>query len=105
MKLKHSVKINCIQPEVLVGHMIVDSVMSKHGVEAIWTSVNDSKHGKNSLHPEGLAIDYRSKHIDIPSLKRKILKECQEALGPNFDFILEGLGTDNEHYHLEYDPD
>lgn len=74
-----------------------------HGQECVVTSLGDGKHGEESLHPKGLAVDLRSKHL--PSgLKQTILQALRIAL-PQCDILLEYEGQPNEHYHLEWDPE
>lgn len=104
IRLKHSVKLDCIKPEILVGLMVAYSVFREFGHDCILTSVNDSTHSKKSLHYEGLAIDLRSRHIESTARKMEILGICKTLMDKQFDIILEGLDTPNEHYHLEYDP-
>lgn len=66
--------------------------------------------GKNGTHMEGskhgiyAALDLRSK--DMPSLvvKRRFMSLLRRELGPDYDVILEKLGTVNEHVHVEHDP-
>jgi len=68
------------------------------------TSGQDGRHGQNSLHYEGLAIDLRVN--DIPIEKATQFKNgLREALGPNYDVTFEKEGTLEFHIHLEYDPD
>ena len=49
-------------------------------------------------------LDFRTK--DFPSLAAKHLFRDKLAaeLGPDYQVILESLGTDNEHCHAEHDP-
>jgi hypothetical protein len=32
------------------------------------------------------------------------VQEVKGSLGIHFDVVLEGIGTPNEHLHVEYDP-
>jgi hypothetical protein len=59
---------------------------------------------EGSKHFDGLAFDMRSKPILEESDKNHFLSELKKALGENYDAILEGLGQDWEHIHIEYDP-
>ena len=65
------------------------------------TSGNDGKHMKNSLHYKNYAIDIRSKDM---RMKEYTLWNLQKKLGKDYDCILEGKNTPNEHIHIEYDP-
>lgn len=104
MPIKQGVRIEGIQPELLLGHNEVQEIFRKYKTPLVITSVVDGVHMTGSLHYDGQAIDYRSKNIPTTELKQAILRECREVLGENYDFILESLGKPNEHFHLEFDP-
>jgi hypothetical protein len=67
------------------------------------TSGNDGHHSRASLHYDGKAVDFRS-HELLPAEKNQFLAIARVALGEDFDLILEAEGTDNEHFHLEWQP-
>ena len=67
------------------------------------TSICDGDHKEGSKHSEGEAFDLRTKKIVDEIYKMEFLEKLKEALGPDFDVILEGLGKDWEHLHIEYD--
>jgi hypothetical protein len=92
------------RPELATGRQIVAGVMAKYGYDCTIVHCLDGVHSRASIHYAGGADDYRSKHIKTTEEKLKIEKECQLALGPDFDFQLEGLGTANEHFHNEFQP-
>lgn len=104
MRIKASASIQGLKAELLLGLIVVCSVFDKYKVELIVTEVTGGQHKHESLHYVGLAADIRSKHIDSDALKDVLLAECREALGRDFDMILESLGKEQEHYHLEFDP-
>lgn len=88
-----------------------DNIFKAHADrEAIGTSGNDLHHGNNSIHyhikgtipsdalySESGAIDLRSRDV-LESKKDIILQELKEALGSDYDIILEST-----HIHIEYD--
>ena len=102
--LKSNVRLHDLDPAIVVGLIAANEIFKEAGYDCIITSANDSTHGKRSLHPKGLALDFRSKHIKTKSEKFTILALIKHCLDVQFDIILEGLGTPNEHYHMEYDP-
>lgn len=104
INIKPGCKIKGIKPEILLGIMICYFVFEKHKIEFIITECTGSVHAQNSLHYGGLAADIRSKHIPVDKVKYQLLQDCAYALGNDFDFILEKLHEDGEHFHLEYDP-
>lgn len=101
-QLKPGTTIYGIRPEMVMCHGSVVSVYNKRGFYCMVTSGVGKKHSKRSLHYVGYALDYRTKHLS-DDVKRKIVKEIQEAL-PCCDVVLEHLGEEQEHIHVEYDP-
>jgi hypothetical protein len=102
MKLKSGVSIRDVRPEAVLGMMICEPIIESYGAEFVVTSVKDGKHMPTSLHYEGLAFDVRSRELPADK-KHECLKRMREALGSEFDVLLEGEGTENEHLHIEHD--
>jgi hypothetical protein len=98
MSIKADVSIAKLTPQMAVAHTIVAAVFKQHGYECIITSGDDGKHSANSLHYEGKALDFRTRHL-LPSDKAAIAEQVARALGDNFDVVLE-----RTHLHVEYDP-
>lgn len=104
IKIKNGVVITGMKPEINLAISITNTVLDRHGYDCIVTEITGGRHSRHSLHPVGLAVDIRSKHIRVESKKIEILGDLREALGDKYDVILEGLGSVNEHYHIEYQP-
>ncbi len=104
MKVKQGVRLRGLTTPMLAGVMLVNSVYIEIGVECVWTSVNDSKHGLNSLHFSGNAVDFRTKQIPRAHLD-KFLKRVKASVGVDFDAMLEFIGQPQEHLHVEYQPE
>lgn len=102
MKLKPGVHLKELQPQLVFAALIVQSIYHKHAHEATVTSANDGQHKSGSLHYEGFALDFRIK--DFQGNKTALAVEVADALGSDFDVVLEDLGKPNEHLHVEYDP-
>lgn len=103
LSFKHGVKLTDLAPQTALGVMVVASVYQTRGATTcVITSVNDGKHGAASLHYKGCAFDVRTK--DFAGDKQALRDAIQAALGWNFDVVLEDLGGENEHIHVEYDP-
>lgn len=66
--------------------------------EAIMTSSNDGKHGKNSLHHKNEAWDFRIRDMEKDN-KENAKHKLKHLLGKDWDVVLE-----RTHCHLEYDP-
>lgn len=101
--LKHGVKLAGLKPQAVLAIHIAEGVFRNFGEELVVTSCNDGKHSDTSLHYHGFAFDARSKELVCD--KQELLKELRARLGAEFDVLLEDLGGNNEHYHIEYDPD
>ena len=104
MRLKPTVKLTDLAPQLALAALIVDSIYRERGVECVITSANDSKHGANSWHYKGRALDFRCKQAELDGQEQSLRDEIKAALGDEFDVVLEAVGTENEHVHLEYDP-
>jgi hypothetical protein len=104
--LKKGVIINeKTHPMMFVAMFIVDTVLStNYGIKECWiTSGLDGKHGDDSLHPEGKALDFRTRNWPMGK-KKNIVTEIKKALGSDFDVVFESEGKPQEHAHIEYDP-
>lgn len=103
MNLKAGVNFNGIQAPILRALADIAPIMEATG-EFTVTAALDGKHMEGSLHYKGLAVDLRSHHI--PHNRRAdVMVEIRKKLGQDYDVIMEGAGTPNEHIHLEHDPD
>jgi hypothetical protein len=102
MRLKEGVVLDRIRPEILRACADIHSLMEATGQFTI-TAGLDGKHKAGSLHYVGKAVDIRSKHIADPVAKKRVLSEIKNILGRDYDCLLEGEGTENEHYHVEWD--
>ncbi len=103
VRLKHSVRSIALRPELMLGLVVSDSVYRQHGTECVVTSLNDSHHAQTSLHYAGCAADIRTRNLP-PNVKQTVRDEIKERLTVDYDVVLEGVGTPNEHIHIEYQP-
>ena len=99
MKIKAGVKLDKLQPQMALVLIQVERVWNMHGLEATLTSGNDGKHRTNSLHYQGLALDFRTR--DLTDSKAQFFAEqVADALGSEFDIVLE---FNPRHLHAEFD--
>lgn len=104
MKLKPGVRLKDLSPQMVLAVVVVNELYKKRGLECVVTSANDSKHMKGSLHYVGQALDFRTHYQALNGLEIGLRNEIKECLGPDFDVVLEGVATPNEHIHIEWDP-
>lgn len=100
MKLDHvqGARIRGIRSEIVWALGVTDEIFARYGVEAVITSGIDGKHSRGSIHYSGGAVDLRSRDFADGDAE-KAVAELKDALGPDFDVILE-----HNHIHLEYQP-
>lgn len=102
-QLKTGVRLLDFAPQMALAAMIVRDVYAEFGADCTITSANDSKHSLTSWHYKGRALDFRTK--DFNGDKQLLWRNVQKALGADFDVLLEYVGQEQEHLHLEYDPE
>lgn len=85
-------------PIMRIAHKKVLRVYESMDAPCVITSACDGKHGRNSLHYKGLATDYRT-WVICKKLRPELANRVRQALGPDFDVVLE-----DTHLHVEYDP-
>ena len=95
-KLKPGVRLTGIRPEILFALIATERAYNQAGHELVVTSCVDSKHSRGSLHYSGAAVDLRTRDVP-PDVMQAIVAEVREALGADFDVILE-----SDHLHIEY---
>jgi len=110
LSFKAGVSLNKIQPQTVLAIQLVERIFTgktlmETVVTAVWDDPKLKIHKLKSKHYEGLAVDFRTKNLMNESLKLLVFNEVKKQLSPlGFDVILESLGKENEHLHLEYDP-
>lgn len=99
-----SVNLISLVPQMVLAIQICHSILSqeKGNKDTVITSANDGKHSFASLHYSGCAVDLRSNWYD--NSDTKLTDKMKNALGNDFDIILENFDTPNEHWHIEWQP-
>ena len=105
MEFKANVRLFGITPELILGHLVVQHAFEASNYECIITSARDSSHSTKSKHYTGNALDYRLRHLESVKAIDDLFKIIQLSLTSEFDVLVEDIGTDHPHLHLEYDPD
>jgi hypothetical protein len=104
MRLKEdgSVRLEGLQPQMVLAALIVHTIFEQWGYECIITSGSDGKHkgsaNRPSRHYSGNGLDFRIRHV-VKENRPALVKDLSEALGPDFDVVLHAT-----HVHVEYDP-
>lgn len=102
---KPGVRFDQLCPQIVLAAVVVDGVLVGFGVNTcVITSANDSKHSTNSWHYKGRALDFRTKYAELNGREQEFRDKVKAALGDDFDVVMEAVGTENEHLHVEYDP-
>lgn len=94
--IKQGVDLRGLVPQMAIAYTIACKVYGQYN--CVITSGSDSKHGPNSLHYSGQALDLRTNNLP-PQAVQSIVDRLKEALGEQFDTILE-----QDHIHLEWQP-
>lgn len=90
-----------VRPKNLVIMAACANVAEEMAITTVITCGINGKHKNNSLHYNGNALDIRSKDIVH---KMIFLSRVMKRLGLGYEGFLEAEGTNNEHFHIEYDP-
>lgn len=93
--LKAGVDISRLNRPIRRTLNVITIICADHSSDLIITSTYEGNHSPSSLHYSNDAIDIRI----IPEKTQQVVREIKEALGPDFDVIIE-----RNHVHIEYDP-
>lgn len=101
MDFKPGVSLKGMTPQILLALIEAEKVYKNRLLTMTVTSVNDSTHKEGSLHYSGFAADLRTKGTGSAQSLYNDLKKKLQPMG--FDVLLEFLGGDSEHIHIEWD--
>lgn len=82
-------------------------VYREYGANLVITSGSEriTRHSRTSLHYAGQAVDVRTKHLDTRIDREQVRAAIASRLNRDFDVLLEDPGGQNEHIHIEYQPE
>ena len=97
--IKPGVDLRNLVPQMALAYTIAHACYARiaPGVDCVITSASDGVHMLNSLHYGGKALDLRTRTL-TPTQATQLLHAIQDALGSQFDVLLE-----ETHLHLEWD--
>lgn len=98
IEIKEGVSLAGLGEPMTLGVMVVASVYDVIGKPCVITSVLDGVHGRQSLHYQGGAVDFRTRHLS-ENEKLVVDAECRAALSAEFDVVME-----HNHLHVEWQP-
>jgi len=98
LMIKPGVRLLGLRPETMLGITVVFATYQHFGYQCVLTSVCDGRHSAGSLHYQGAAFDVRIWTVP-PDRRQEVAGACREALGADFDVVLE-----SDHLHVEYQP-
>ena len=93
--IKNGVDLRGLSPQMAIAYTIACRCYGQY--DCVITSASDGKHGPNSLHYKGQALDLRTRHINGQGLQL-VVDKLKEALGSQFDVVLEA-----DHIQIEFD--
>ena len=94
--IKNGVDLRGLSPQMAIAYTIACRCYGQY--DCVITSASDGKHGLNSLHYKGQALDLRTRHLNGQGLQA-VYHKLKESLGEQFDVVLE-----SDHIHVEWDP-
>lgn len=93
--IKNGVDLRGLSPQMAIAYTIACRCYGQY--DCVITSASDGKHGPNSLHYNGQALDLRTRHLNGQGLQ-SVYHKLKESLGDQFDVVLEA-----DHIHIEFD--
>jgi hypothetical protein len=100
ISVKEGVKLSKLQPQMALATAIAHECFTDYGCNLTITSGEEwvSQRLTDSLHYEGLALDYRTRDIPV-GFHEALIAKIRWALGDQFDVV-----PKPNHLHVEFDP-
>jgi hypothetical protein len=98
MMLKKGVNPLGMRPEIMIAAIVANEVYALQGHNLVITSITDGKHGDDSYHYKGLAIDIRTHYFASQDEIIQVASAIASRLGFCYDVVIE-----SDHIHVEFD--
>lgn len=98
MQIKPGVSLKQLKPQMVLAAIIVDQCFGGQNLPCVVTAGDDGTHMKGSLHYKGLALDFRTNHVQDAAILHLIVTNIKARLAGDYDVVLEG-----NHLHVEWD--
>jgi hypothetical protein len=107
-QIKPGVDLTTLAPQWAIAYPIIRDCFQNRGYSCVVTNGNERTPAQlaktpTTLHPSGKALDFRTRHIPMMD-KVPIVNDITHALGAQWDVVLENVGQDQEHVHIEFQP-
>lgn len=107
IRMTKHVRLRSIGPEISVVISIIASIRRKG---TFWiTAIRNGKHMAGSKHVPANNPDRKVQALDGDCLSTqknlRVYEDLKQAIGPSYDILLEDYKQNNEHIHVEFDPD
>jgi hypothetical protein len=97
-------RIHGIRPELGFANLVLYGILAKYDAIMTIGHALDGTHARASIHYAGGAEDLSfASELEL-DVKRQIIEEWQQSVGPDFDIIFEDPGGPKEHAHAEFQP-
>lgn len=104
IRMKRQVRINGIQPEMMMAVMALMQASTKADIDITITSIRDGGHSAKSLHYVGFALDAGTDNQIYMNDAQKIATYLKMYLTPEFDVVTEHNHETFTHWHIEFQP-
>jgi hypothetical protein len=99
LRIKSGVAILGMVPQLTLAIAVLSEIYRRLNVDLVITAGSDGSHSGTSEHYAGRAMDFRVNNLPEGTDIDAIVKEAQDALGPDFYFQKEA-----DHIHAHYRP-
>ena len=105
LELKPGVRLHGLGVEIAWASERVRELWEEMGATAcVITSAGDGVHQQLGGHYTGNALDFRTKTLPGGNSLIGMRNALSARLGPDFFILLEAVGQENEHLHVEFRP-